>query len=66
MLPDCFGFGYALPSIASHCGVFAFHTQKLKWRNNPFYEGGKKWPFEFGIWEGVDGSRILMAPDGSS
>ena len=65
MLPDCFGFGYTLPTIASHCGVFAFHTQKLQWRNKPFYEGGAKFPFEFGLWEGIDGSRILAVPDGS-
>ena len=66
MLPDCFGFGYTLPSIAAHCGLYAFHTQKLKWRTNPFYEGGGKWPFEFGIWQGIDGSRILAAPNGSN
>ena len=64
MLPDCFGFGYTLPSVAAHCGMYAFHTQKLQWRNKPFYEGGKKWPFEFGIWQGVDGSRILAALNG--
>ncbi|HIU54834.1 MAG TPA: alpha-mannosidase, partial [Candidatus Gallibacteroides avistercoris] len=40
-LPDCFGFGYTLPTIASHCGLIGFSTQKLGWRNNPFYEGGK-------------------------
>ena len=28
-LPDCFGFGYALPSVAAHTGLFAFSTQKL-------------------------------------
>ena len=66
MLPDCFGFGYTLPSIATHCGLYAFHTQKLKWRTNPFYEGERKWPFEFGVWQGIDGARILAAPNGSS
>jgi len=30
-LPDCFGFGYALPSIAAHCGLKGFSTQKLSW-----------------------------------
>ncbi|MBP5689992.1 MAG: alpha-mannosidase [Bacteroidales bacterium] len=64
MLPDCFGFGYTLPTVAAHCGLYAFHTQKLQWRKKPFYEGNRKWPFEFGIWQGVDGSRILAAMNG--
>ena len=64
MLPDCFGFGYTLPTVAAHCGMYAFHTQKLQWRNQPFYDGGRKWPFEFGIWEGIDGSRILAVLNG--
>lgn len=54
-LPDCFGFGYALPSIAAHCGITAFSTQKLTWGS---------WigvPFGIGIWEGVDGSTLLAA-----
>ncbi len=65
MLPDCFGFGYTLPTVAAHCGLYAFHTQKLQWRKAPFYADGKKFPFEFGIWQGIDGSRILAAPNGS-
>ena len=54
-LPDCFGFGYALPSIANHCGLKSFSTQKLAWGC---------WvgiPFDIGIWEGVDGSQIVCA-----
>jgi alpha-mannosidase len=54
-LPDCFGFGYALPSIASHCGLKSFSTQKLTWGS---------WvgiPFDIGVWEGVDGSSLLCA-----
>ena len=52
-LPDCFGFGYALPSIAAHCGLKSFSTQKLSW--------GSAYgvPFDIGFWEGVDGSKIL-------
>ena len=65
MLPDCFGFGYTLPTVAAHCGLYAFHTQKLQWRKAPFYADGKKFPFEFGIWQGIDGSKILAAPNGS-
>ena len=64
MLPDCFGFSYTLPSVAAHCGLTGFHTQKLSWRHKPFYEDGKKVPFEFGLWQGVDDSRIFAAMDG--
>lgn len=61
-LPDCFGFGYTLPTIASHCGLIGFSTQKLRWRSKPFHNGSKV-PFLFGIWEGIDGSRILSVMD---
>ena len=54
-LPDCFGFGYALPSIAHHCGLESFSTQKLTWG------GWQGIPFDIGIWEGVDGSSIIAA-----
>jgi alpha-mannosidase len=50
-LPDCFGFGFALPSIAAHSGLKAFSTQKLTW--------GRPIPFPVGRWQGVDGSEIL-------
>lgn len=30
-LPDCFGFGYAPPSVAAHCGLKGFFTQELVW-----------------------------------
>jgi len=45
-LPDCFGFGYALPSIASHCGLKSFSSQKLSW--------GSAYgvPFDIGTWKG--------------
>ena len=53
MLPDCFGFSYALPSLASHCGFKGFHTAKLGWGA----AGYDQLP-PFGIWQGVDGSQI--------
>lgn len=28
-LPDCFGFGWTLPTIAAHSGLIGFSTQKL-------------------------------------
>ncbi|MBZ2175071.1 discoidin domain-containing protein [Schnuerera sp. xch1] len=54
-LPDCFGFGYALPSIASHMGLKGFSTQKLTW--------GSAYgiPFDIGRWQGVDGSSVIAA-----
>lgn len=58
-LPDCFGFSYTLPSIASHAGLIGFSTQKLQWRNHPFYENGSKVPFNYGLWKGIDGSQIM-------
>jgi alpha-mannosidase len=54
-LPDCFGFGYALPSIATHSGLLGFSTQKLTWGS--FIEI----PFDLGLWEGVDGSTLVAA-----
>ena len=59
-LPDCFGFGYTLPTLASHCGLIGFSSQKLGWRTQPFYEGNKRYPFTIGLWQGIDGSRIMM------
>jgi alpha-mannosidase len=64
-LPDCFGFGWTLPTIAAHSGLIGFSTQKLQWRYKPFY-GDSKIPFEIGLWQGVDGSRIMLVADGRS
>lgn len=58
-LPDCFGFGWTLPTVAAHSGLIGFSTQKLMWRSKPFY-GDSKIPFGIGLWEGVDGSRIML------
>ena len=59
-LPDCFGFGWTLPTIAAHCGLIGFSSQKLDWRNHPFY-GKSKHPFMIGLWKGVDGTSIMLA-----
>lgn len=56
-LPDCFGFGFALPAIANHCGVDMFSTQKLGWGSSVGT------PFSIGLWEGVDGSTLLSVLD---
>jgi alpha-mannosidase len=54
-LPDCFGFGFALPSIAAHSGLSAFTTQKLTWGSSYGI------PFPIGRWRGVDGSEVVAA-----
>ncbi len=59
-LPDCFGFGWTLPTIASHCGLIGFSSQKLDWRHHNFH-GDSKHPFTLGLWQGVDGSRVMLA-----
>lgn len=59
-LPDCFGFSYTLPTIAAHAGLIGFSTQKLQWRKLPFY-GEEKVPFSIGLWQGIDGSRVMAA-----
>lgn len=61
-LPDCFGFGWTLPTVAAHSGIIGFSTQKLMWRHRPFH-GDSKIPFEIGLWEGVDGAKIMLVAD---
>lgn len=57
MLPDCFGFPAALPSILAHCGIKGFSTQKLTWGSAVGI------PFHVGVWEGPDGKSVLAALD---
>jgi alpha-mannosidase len=54
-LPDCFGFGFALPSIARHCGLTQFSTQKLTWGSSYGI------PFPLGRWKGSDGNSVVAA-----
>ena len=60
MLPDCFGFPYALPTILAHCGTIGFSTQKLTWGSAVGI------PFKVGTWEGPDGKSIVAALDPGS
>ena len=53
MLPDCFGFSYALPSLMHHAGQKGFHSAKLAWGSAAY----DKLP-HFGVWQGVDGSKV--------
>lgn len=64
-LPDCFGFSYTLPTIAAHCGLIGFSTQKLSWRGHDFYDAPrhKKNPFSWGVWSGIDGNSLIAAFD---
>ncbi len=51
-LPDCFGFGKALPQVASHSGLTGFSTGKLMWGSSV------EVPFDIGRWKGADGSGV--------
>ena len=55
MIPDCFGFPANIPTILNHCGIIGFSTQKLTWNSSVGI------PFELGIWEGLDGSKLVSA-----
>src|SRR5439155_2109288 len=57
MLPDCFGFPAALPSVLAHCGIRGFSTQKLTWGSAIGI------PFKVGVWEGPDGRGVIAALD---
>jgi alpha-mannosidase len=60
-LPDCFGFGAALPTLAAHCGLVGFGTSKLvNWKAPGTI------PFDLGRWQGVDGSELIavLRPEG--
>ena len=52
-LPDCFGFGWALPSIMHHSNLKGFTTQKLTWGS------AYGMPFNIGRWRGVDGNEVF-------
>ena len=54
-LPDCFGFGWALPSIAHHAELKGYTTQKLTWGS------AYGLPFDLGKWYGVDGNYIYAS-----
>ena len=57
MLPDCFGFPAALPSVLAHAGVKGFSTQKLTWGSAVGI------PFKVGVWVGPDGRSVVAALD---
>jgi len=55
-LPDVFGYSGALPQIMRGCGARYFSTQKIFWT----YNGGDPFPYNTFIWEGIDGSEVLV------
>ncbi len=68
MLPDSFGFPASLPSILAHTGIKGFSTQKLTWQSATTGGGPgspqdtpKGIPFNVGVWEGLDGKRVIAA-----
>lgn len=70
-LPDCFGFGWTLPTIAAHSGLIGFSTQKLMWRNHPF-TATARFPSRSdsgrvstvrGLW--LSWMRIIIRPNGA-
>lgn len=54
-LPDCFGFGRALPTVAAHSGLTGFSTGKLFWGSSVPV------PFDTGKWTGPDGNGLWAA-----
>lgn len=60
-LPDCFGFSQALPTLAAHCGIVGFTTQKL--RRGAEMRSAFGVPFPFGLWAGPDGSLLPAVLD---
>jgi len=54
-LPDCFGFGYALPAVMAHSGLYGFTTCKLSWGS----AAGR--PFDIGRWAGVGGATVFAS-----
>ncbi|XP_061451222.1 alpha-mannosidase 2C1 isoform X2 [Rhineura floridana] len=53
-LPDTFGYSAQLPQVMHGCGIQRFLTQKLSWNLvNTF-------PHNTFIWEGIDGSQVLV------
>lgn len=59
-LPDCFGFGWALPAIAEHANLLGFTTQKLSWGSVNGI------PFDIGRWYGSNGKWIFANLNGLS
>ncbi|MFN7940523.1 MAG: glycoside hydrolase family 38 C-terminal domain-containing protein [Thermoanaerobaculia bacterium] len=60
-LPDCFGFPASLPTLAAHCGIAGFSTQKLSRRE--LMRSAYGIPFAVGLWTAADGAELPAALD---
>jgi len=58
-LPDCFGFGYALPSIAAHSNIIGFATAKLA------QQGANMSDMPWGTGTSTGGTGRWYGPDGN-
>jgi alpha-mannosidase len=68
LLPDTFGFPASIPSIAAHCGLKGFSTQKLRYASSADGGGSQSientpegFPFNVGVWVGPDGKSVIAA-----
>lgn len=59
-LPDCFGFGWTLPTIANHCGLIGFSTQKLQWRTVDLVSDNTKMQTDRLLAEPVDARYVRL------
>jgi alpha-mannosidase len=55
-LPDVFGYSGSLPQIMRGCGIRYFSSHKIFWT----YSGGDPFPYNTFVWEGIDGSEVLV------
>lgn len=55
-LPDVFGYSGNMPQIMRGCGIRYFSTAKIFWN----YNGGDPFPYNTFVWEGIDGSEVLV------
>jgi len=55
-LPDVFGYSGNMPQIMRGCGIRYFSTAKIFWN----YNGGDPFPYNTFLWEGIDGSEVLV------
>ena len=55
-LPDVFGYSGNMPQIMRGCGIKYFATAKIFWA----YNGGDPFPYNTFMWEGIDGSDVLV------
>ncbi|KAG1650836.1 Alpha-mannosidase 2C1 [Nymphon striatum] len=53
-LPDTFGYSGQLPQIMNVCGINRFLTQKISWNLV------NKFPHHNFVWQGIDGSSVLV------